>query len=544
MMSRPSRYPRPPAVIECGLLIDGQPGESWVITVSARGRHVAMISFLLAAALSLASCSSVGQPNHPGSAGQGAHLSTGASGSATGQAKPTSPGGGPSKATLSAGVAVSCVIRSGGHVFCWGSNISGRLGLGLAEGPQTCSNNEGDTGGCAAGPVQVIGVADAVQVASGQPGSCALVKSGQIYCWGYNGGGQLGDGSTSGPRTCDGQACSPSPVRVRGLDNATNVAMGLESACALVRGGQIYCWGANAQGDLGLGTSDGPQLCAGGSACSASPVPIVGLNDATQVSVGDGYACALHRGGTVSCWGANASGTVGTGLVSGPDPCGITPVAFSCALRPVPVLSIRGVVAISAGSTAACALLANGHVRCWGANMAGGLGLGTSIGPRSCQVQGGVHFACSPTPTEVLNLDNAVAISVGGGYGCAVTTNKRVKCWGANYAGTLGIGTSSGPQTCTTGTTRSACATLPQAVPNLSDVDAVAAGFSHVCASLGSGEIQCWGANSFGELGSGITGGEQCHINAYISSTDACSTLPVKVVVYPSDGATASSPGE
>jgi len=430
------------------------------------------------------------------------------------------------------------VIRSDHHVYCWGMNIDGRLGLGSLE-VNYCSDNEGDKGECSSSPLEVIGVTDAVQVASGQSGSCAVVKSGQVYCWGYNGGGQLGVGDTSGPRTCEGHACSPYPVRVRGLNHVTNVAVGFESVCAVVVGGHVYCWGPIAEGNLGLGRGAGHQLCADGSACSASPMPIVGLSDATEVSVGDAYACALRTGGVVSCWGANASGTLGTGETSGPDQCGVGPSVYSCALHPVTVSTLSGAIAVSAGAVTACALLGSGHVRCWGGNAGGALGLGTSIGPRTCQAQGGVHFACSPAAVDVLDLDNAVAVSVGGAYACAVTVRKTVKCWGANDAGTLGIGTNSGPENCAIGTVQLACATLPQQVPALSNVESVAAGFDHVCASRGSGEILCWGNNSFGELGTGTEGAaEQCHINAYSSSTDPCSTSPVKVVVYPPGGVT------
>jgi alpha-tubulin suppressor-like RCC1 family protein len=132
----------------------------------------------------------------------------------------------------------------------------------------------------------------------------------------------------------------------------------------------------------------------------------------------------------------------------------------------------------------------------------------------------------------VSELDDAVGVSVGGGYACAVTAKKTVKCWGHNYAGTLGIGTNSGPETCTVAESTTACATTPRRVTTLSDVNAVAAGFNHACASRGSGKILCWGTNSFGELGIGGTGGaEQCHVNIYTNDTDGCSTTPVKVVV-------------
>ena len=359
-----------------------------------------------------------------------------------------------------------------------------------------------------------------------------MVRSGRVYCWGYNGDGQLGTGDASGPSMCNGHGCSPSPVQVRGIDSATGVAVGLESSCAVVRGGRVYCWGANAQADLGLGTTKGPNSCSFGLACSTSPLRVADLSDATDVSVGDGYACALRTGGTVSCWGANSSNTIGTGQMSGPDSCALAGSELPCALRPNQVQAVSTAVAISAGTGTACAVLGNGHVRCWGTNAGGALGSGTSVGPRTCKAPTGITFACSPSPVEVRDLDNAVDVSVGGGYACALTAKKTVKCWGHNYAGTLGIGTNSGPETCNLGESITACATAPQPVTTLSDVNAVATGFSHACASRGSGEILCWGTNAFGELGIGGTGGaEQCHVNIYINDTDGCSTTPVKVVV-------------
>ena len=142
---------------------------------------------------------------------------------------------------------------------------------------------------------------------------------------GDNTSGEFGNGTTTGSAT---------PVAVSALSGATAISIGEYSACALISGGTVECWGVNFNGQLGDGTTTGPQTCANGNPCSTTPITVSGLSGGTAISVGSVSACALLSGGTVECWGSNQYGQLGRGTTSGPQKClaGIacsTPVAVS-----------------------------------------------------------------------------------------------------------------------------------------------------------------------------------------------------------------------
>lgn len=202
------------------------------------------------------------------------------------------------------------------------------------------------------------------------------------------------------------------------------------NACALLADGTVQCWGDNTYGQLGDGTTTS----------SLTPVPVSGLSNATAISVGDGFVCALisvraHIGSLaqvieVACWGNNADGELGNGTTTNSP----TPVV-------VPGLNGRfgftSVSAVSAGKSSACVLLADGAVLCWGVNGDGQLGNGTTT------------ESLMPVPTSKL-LGVPETISVGLATACAISSDGSViECWGRNDDGELGNGTtadSSAPQ--------------------------------------------------------------------------------------------------
>ena len=106
---------------------------------------------------------------------------------------------------------------------------------------------------CSTSPVAVGAITNATQISAGGVQACALLSGGSVDCWGYNGDGALGDGTTVGP-DCDG-GCSATPVAVSGLAGATQVAAGNNDTCALLSGGDIDCWGDDNSGQLGDGTT-------------------------------------------------------------------------------------------------------------------------------------------------------------------------------------------------------------------------------------------------------------------------------------------------
>jgi alpha-tubulin suppressor-like RCC1 family protein len=289
----------------------------------------------------------------------------------------------------------------------------------------------------------------ATAIASGGGDSCALLAGHGLECWGFNAFGELGDGTTRN-RT--------RPVAVSGLSSGVRaVALGANHSCALLRGGRAKCWGNNYNGELGNGTTKERHI----------PVAVSRLaSGARAISPGTYFTCGLGSGGRVECWGANDSGQLGDGTTTDRH----TPVAVSGLAR--------GFKSIGAGDGHACAL-GSGGVECWGSNGSGQLGDGSNTD--------------SSIPVAVSGLVGVQAIAVGGAHNCVLGSGGGVECWGANDSGRLGDGTTTDRDT-------------PVAVSGLqSGVRAIAAGESHTCALLGSGGVVCWGENFDGALGDGTT---------------------------------------
>jgi alpha-tubulin suppressor-like RCC1 family protein len=352
--------------------------------------------------------------------------------------------GGVAVATPVATAAPSTNVRSGGgSVSAWGNGADGRLGDRRTTNERT--------------PVAVAGLVGVVAISAGLDHACALQSSGAVECWGSNIDGDVGDGTTARRLV---------PVRVVGLSrvlaiSAAGVAPGYgDFTCALMAGGTVECWGANLFGQLGDGTT----------APSYVPVPVSGLSGVRAISAGGAMACALLAGGTAKCWGNNFSGQLGDG--ANQQLAQPTPVAVS---------GLKGAVAISIGGAHACAVLSNRTVECWGANVKGAVGDGTTIE--------------RDRPVPITGLTGVVAVSVTGDpadldHSCALRSNGVVSCWGSNSGGQLGDGT-----------TRTRL--RPVAVAGLSRVTGVSVGGGHSCALLAGGKVTCWGSNADGEIGDG-----------------------------------------
>lgn len=397
----------------------------------------------------------------------------------TGAAPGVHPAGPP---TLAVGGDHSCVVR-GGKVECWGSNYAGELGIGgSSTGPQSCTDVNV---GCSTAPVAVTGLsAPVVSVAAAGAETCALLAGGTVACWGVNDLGQLGDGSTSGPEQCfDIGSCSTTPGVVSGVSGATAVATNGSEACAVLSSGAVECWGSNAFGELGNTT----VATASGNPVSSVPIMVAGLTRATAVAAATNYACALLLDGTIQCWGSNASGQLGNGSTTD-------------STTPVPVSDVTGAAAIAAGGAHACALMADGTVVCWGANGSGELGL--SSGPQTCPNSD----PCATTPVKVPDLSGVTAIAAGESDTCALLSDGTVRCWGLNDDGELGDGTTMDSST-------------PVVVSGLRGASAIAMAEASACALVSSGDVVCWGDNGAGQLASAVTGPQTCN-------DGPCSTTP------------------
>lgn len=271
--------------------------------------------------------------------------------------------------------------------------------------------------------------------------------------------------------------------------------------CALLSSGTAKCWGDSNSGELGDGKLAESKRCPlrapawrEQDPCEPSPVSVAGLTGAVALSVGWGGGCALIANGTPACWGDDEYGELGLGTTTGPTRCRWPGSDIACSQTPVPVPGLATATAIARGGATACALLADGTVDCWGDNTYGQVGSATTTtGPGATKPW--------PFPTEVPGLTDVTAIAVGETGSCALLADGTLDCWGDNSHGQLGIGTAVGPSSCYPGS--SSCSTAPLPVPGLAGVTAVAYGGSFVCALLSDRTVDCWGDNTFGQLGNG-----------------------------------------
>ncbi|HEY8923110.1 MAG TPA: RCC1 repeat-containing protein [Polyangia bacterium] len=281
--------------------------------------------------------------------------------------------------------------------------------------------------------------------------ACAVTTSGLVYCWGENAQGELGDGST---------VDRPQPTLVPGVLDATAVATGAAHTCALTAVGEIWCWGANQVGQLGDGTTDGRPW--------AAPVPT--SSDALTLAAGAYHTCATRVDGGVVCWGANQAGQLGEGTTSN---IGV----------PVPANGIQFGAEVAAGDTFSCARRTDGTIGCWGDNRLGQLGTQTSI--RRTQ------------PSQEVALADVRSIGAAGDHTCALqragndaagNPSWAALCWGHNQAGELGDGTRIDRYTPTT-------LKIPL------DAAEIAPGFTHTCLRTTDARVWCWGRGASGQLG-------------------------------------------
>ncbi|MBI2062044.1 MAG: hypothetical protein HYT87_20215, partial [Nitrospirae bacterium] len=361
---------------------------------------------------------------------------------------------------VASGGDVACSLVSDGSVKCWGRNLSGEIGDGTTLQKTT--------------PVAVSSLSNAVAVAAGSGHMCALMSDGTVKCWGGNAYGRLGDGTTVDKWT---------PVAVSTLTNAATVSPGGFDTCSLLSDGTVKCWGMNYWSATSFG-----QLGDGTTVDKWTPVAVSTLTNAVAISTAEFHVCALLSNGTVNCWGAGPQGELGDGTTVSKT----TPVAVSFAVGPMGVRNPNLHESTASGAPArpfregltnhlglhTCSLLSDGTVKCWGYNLYGQLGDGTT--------------ADKLTPVSVASLSSAIGIAGGQYHTCSLLSDGTVKCWGWNGNGQLGNGTTADKST-------------PVAVSTLSGAVAVAGGTTHTCSLLSDGTVKCWGYNGNGQVGDGTT---------------------------------------
>lgn len=390
---------------------------------------------------------------------------------------------------VSSGGDHTCAIFNDGMLYCWGKNDMGQLGIG--------SNTNQSA------PVSVMSKlpagAKAKQVSAGLMHTCAVVSvpsgSDQVYCWGKNDNGQLGNGITLPVTTVNSQNRNV-PTAVANPSGAvpTKVSAGFAHTCAVYDTGVAYCWGNNDEGQLGDGTgtfNSTSGLWTTKPTSRSAPQLVSGSTSSTDIATGATHTCAT-MGGQSYCWGGGGSSQFGNNSTN------------SSSTRQV-TSSSTGTIASSSGFFSSCAIISD-TARCWGDNTSGQIGNNTTT-VRSTPYQ----VAGSLASKTVTNITSGYA------HTCAVAGGE-LYCWGDNSSGQLLNNDSTYankllPTAVLLSNTNGVNSTLSGMVSagGVITAKSVSGGFAHTCAIYGNvnddsyNTLFCGGWNESGQLGAGNT---------------------------------------
>ena len=338
-------------------------------------------------------------------------------------------------------------LKKDGTVYTWGYNNCGQLGDGTTTDRTSPGaiqiydhTNVLTSSGVKHGIIPDNGnysfgsTGEIVQVAAGGTHSAAVTKDGDLYMWGSNGAGQLGVYSN---------ANSKIPIKVNNSSSTLPeksvkyVALGGNHSAAITKDGSLYIWGWNNYGQLGDGTT------------TERYTPIKIMDNVASVSLGDYHSAAVTKDGSLYMWGNNSSGQLGDGTTTS---------------RYTPVKIMNNVASVSLGSSHSAAITKDGSLYMWGWNHYGQLGDGTTTSYRY-------------TPVKI--MDNVASVSLGGIHSAAITKDGSLYKWGGGDK------------------------TRPHRVA--SNVQSVKLGYSHTTVISKDGGLYTWGYNDYGQLGNGTT---------------------------------------
>lgn len=331
--------------------------------------------------------------------------------------------------TLDVLAIMGCINRGARDASCWGRH-------GLIDADGNSSGHLPDVGD------------DLRQVTpSGASGGCLVTMSGQLWCWGGNDQGEVGDGTFTA-RTM--------PTRVMGIDEVAYASSASSHTCAVRKDGTVWCWGDNEKGALGV---EGVEQ-------SSSPVKVPGLEDIMEVDTILHRTCAINRYGKAWCWGNNEDGVIGL------------PKGVETTSTPTPLTALERVKKIKLGGSYSCALTHEGEVWCWG-QVGVRLNLTFTAGDR---VYG---------PRRLSGFDDIVQFDFSSTNGCMLSASGDVNCWG---------------ETDTYFTRTSLDSNLPPGPYLMSpgpfmrsgEVVEMSVGYQVICQRLMTGNVYCTGSNDYG----------------------------------------------
>jgi alpha-tubulin suppressor-like RCC1 family protein len=356
----------------------------------------------------------------------------------------------PCAVRIAAGNDHACAVMSDKTVRCWGANYWGQAGQVLPT--------DGGQGAPLLTAVPVPGLASVRTITLGAEHSCALLDNDQVRCWGSNKYAQLGQPADGG------ESFTATLATVATTGTLADISAGFFHTCVLRADGTIQCWGNNQQNQIGA------LAAGGGSLGNYVDMPTEsGLTGVKQLDVGGRFGCGLLGDGGVSCWGTNANGELGRGTTGASDPASaavvgipgvvtrvgrslgygegiilsdqtvrlwgynnkgqLGPATDAGSTGTMVALGLGGVVDLGIGASASCALTTDGGAACWGGTTSGVVGVDPDAGPSH------------PEPVQVGGVSDAVQLAVAwDGFACALRKNGSVVCWGNNYFGNLGRG--------------------------------------------------------------------------------------------------------
>ena len=326
----------------------------------------------------------------------------------------------------------TCYLNVDGRVHCWGWGGLGQLGNG-----DTVSVRD---------PRLVMTDQRFIQLAAGSNHTCALNAEGAAYCWGAQVYGELGTGTMMG--------FADQPLPVSGGIRFQQLAVGDGHTCGVAAGGEIFCWGLNIAGQLGMGATGDLAL----------PTRVASALRFTQVGAGLNVTCGITTDSHAYCWGDNTWGQLGTGTIGGSS------------ADPVAVGGSGLYRSVSVGSFVVCAVTLERDAHCWGLGTFGRLGNGEALEQPVAD------------PTLVVGGIKYGSLVVGAQHSCAVAIDQQGFCWGLNTYGKLGDDV--GP-----------AGLQPSVVSGGHLFTEAGAGSNHSCGVTPQGEVYCWGQNFLGQLG-------------------------------------------